>query len=289
MIDTGLKGKVALVTGTNHGIGAATAQVLAAQGARVFAHYFRMTPPTGTPDPALAAQPGEAQYTANRIQDASAVLAAIRQAGGEASAGEFDLSDPASIPALFDAAESALGPVSVLVNNAAAWAGDTFVPSESGVDLMLHRWSSTDPLTAASHDLHFAVNSRAVALMMAEFARRHVSRGAEWGRIVNISTDAAYCFPKEISYGASKLALEGYSRSAAKELGQFGITVNIISPGPIQTGWITAEQETMLVQNIPLGRIGQPDDVADAIVLLVSEQARWITGQLLHVGGGHRV
>ena len=144
-------------------------------------------------------------------------------------------------------------------------------------------------ITAESHDRHFAVNSRAVALTMAEFTRRHVARGAAWGRIINISTDGAPGFASEISYGASKYALESYSRAAAKELGQFGITVNVMSLGPIQTGWIAPELERSVEQHTPLGRAGRPDDVADAMLLLAAEQARWITGQVIYVGGGHRM
>ena len=83
--------------------------------------------------------------------------------------------------------------------------------------------------------------------------------------------------------------MESYSRAAARELGQYGITVNIVSPGPIQTGWITPEHEAIAVREIPLGRIGQPEDVADVIVFLASVQARWLTGQLFFVGGGHRM
>ncbi len=124
---------------------------------------------------------------------------------------------------------------------------------------------------------------------MAEFASRHITADRSWGRIINVSTDGARCFPSEISYGASKLALEGFSRSAAVELGQFGITVNILSPGPIQTGWITPETEQQAVAETPLGRIGEPEDVAAVAVFLASEQARWVTGQLIHVGGGHRI
>jgi 3-oxoacyl-[acyl-carrier protein] reductase len=123
--------------------------------------------------------------------------------------------------------------------------------------------------------------------MMAEFARRHIQRDANWGRIINVSTDGASCFPSEISYGASKHAMESYSRSAALELRRYGITVNVVSLGPIQTGWISPALEAQCKANSPLGRIGQPEDVADVIVFLASEQARWLTGQLLYVGGGH--
>mgnify|MGYP001792525804 CR=1 FL=1 len=124
--------------------------------------------------------------------------------------------------------------------------------------------------------------------MMAEFARRHIARAANWGRIINISTDT-YCFPGEVSYAASKLAIESYSRSAAAELGRFGITVNIVSPGATQTGWISDELAAEITPQTPLERIGQPADVADVIVFLASEQARWLTGQTLHVGGGSKM
>ena len=276
MIDTELRDKVALVTGANHGIGAATASALAAQGARVFIHYLR-----------LADSDEEGAWL--RMQDASAVLEDIRARGGEAEATELDLADPTAAAALFDRAEAAFGPVDVLVNNAAVGGApkDTFIPLVNEAVDSFER--SLYTITVGSHDRHFAVNSRATALTMAEFARRHVARGATWGRIINISTDGAYCFPSEISYGASKAALEAYSRSAAAELAQYGITVNIVSPGPIQTGWIPEDREASIAEHIPLGRLGQPEDIADVIVFLASEQARWLTGQCLHVGGGHRM
>ena len=102
-----------------------------------------------------------------------------------------------------------------------------------------------------------------------------------------MSTDGASGFPGEVSYGASKHALESISRAAAVELGPYGITVNVVSPGPVQTGYITPELEEKLLPEIPLRRVGEPEEIADVIVFLASEQARWITGQLLYVGGGH--
>lgn len=101
-----------------------------------------------------------------------------------------------------------------------------------------------------------------------------------------MSTSAAHAHVANVSYAASKHAIESYSRSAAAELGKYGITVNVVAPGPIQTGYISPELETMLAQGTPLGRVGQPEDVADVIVFLASDGARWLTGQLLYVGGG---
>ena len=92
-----------------------------------------------------------------------------------------------------------------------------------------------------------------------------------------------------ISYAASKHAIESYSRSAAAEMGKYGITVNIVAPGPIQTGYITPEAAAEIADGTPLGRVGEPEDVADVIAFLASEQARWLTGQLLYVGGGWRM
>jgi 3-oxoacyl-[acyl-carrier protein] reductase len=122
---------------------------------------------------------------------------------------------------------------------------------------------------------------------MTEFARRHVAGRATWGRIVNISTAGSEGFPSEASYGASKYALESYTRAAAQELGQFGITVNALALGPVQTGWITPALEQALLPTLALPRIGTPEDVADVVVFLASEQARWVTGQKIFVDGGH--
>jgi 3-oxoacyl-[acyl-carrier protein] reductase len=124
---------------------------------------------------------------------------------------------------------------------------------------------------------------------MSAFARKIIARKTQWGRIVNISADCAWGSPKEISYRASKYALESYSRSAAAELGPYGITVNVVSPGPVQSGYISAEVEQALIPDIPLRRVGQPQDIADAVIFFASEQASWITGQVIFVHGGHRM
>jgi 3-oxoacyl-[acyl-carrier protein] reductase len=228
-------------------------------------------------------------YRSRQAQSADGVVACILQNGGQAEAWEADLSDGQVIPSLFAKVEAAFGPVEILINNAAYCRADTFIPPREELrNKQVGMWTSGPlPITTGNHDAHFAINSRATALMMAEYARRHVAAGASWGRIVNVSTDGASCFPSEISYGASKHAMESYSRSAAQELGQYGVTVNVVSPGPVQTGWITRELEATEAPNIPMGRIGEPTDVADVIVFLASDQARWVTGQLIYVGGGH--
>ena len=273
MIDPGLIDRVVLITGANHGIGAATAQALAAQGARVFIHFLRL--------------PNE---DAQRAAGADGVVGAIRAAGGQADSAEADLRDVAAIPLLFDKAEAAFGGVEILINNATYWQADSLIPANAAPDQRPGAHGGGTPTletTAAIHDAHFAVNSRAVALMMTEFARRHVARRATWGRIINLTTGAPKGFPGEVSYGASKHALESYSYSAAAEYGRFGITVNIVAPGPTQTGWITPDFAPQIIAHTPLGRLGYPDDLADLIVFVASGQARWVTGQLISADGGH--
>jgi 3-oxoacyl-[acyl-carrier protein] reductase len=292
MIDPGLKGKVALVTGANnpYGIGAGVARAFAHQGCRVFLHYFRQGDERGQSEqPGRTMGPGLSFYRSQLAKSADDVLAEIRAMGVDAHAWECDLSGAGTIPSLFDAAERLLGPVEILVNNAAHWEADTFVPAGGELsNNLVELWSDRpQTATAAIIDRILAVNTRAVALTMAEFAARHIRRKAQWGRIINISTAGAECFPSEVTYGASKFAVESYTRSAASELGKFGITVNVLSLGPVQTGWITPELERELLPTIPLGRVGEPGDVAGVVVFFASEQARWITGQRIHVGGGH--
>jgi len=277
MIDTKLNNKVALVTGANHGIGAAIAKALAQQGVRVFLTYLRAS---------NSDKWRESDYVQNQNQTADKIVSEIRKNGGEAVALEADLTDVSVLSKLFDEAERAFGPVEILINNAAYCNPDTFEPRE----LFEQKTGATsDTISLEQYEQHFAVNTRAVVFLIEEFTRRHVSRKANWGRIVNISTDWADCFPTEISYGASKAATEAYSRAAAVELGKYGITVNIVGPGPIQTGWMSKEVETNAAKSAPLRRVGLPEDVADVVVFLSSEQARWLTGQRLFVGGGNRI
>ncbi len=294
MIDTGLTGKGVLITGANNprGIGAAIACAFAREGARIFLHYFRAANPAhGNSHNTSGDQtgPGEAFYYSQQSKHIDEVLKDLADLGAEAIAWEADLSEPESVLALFNKAQRSLGKVEVLVNNAAHWEADTLLPGDVTLAAdHVEKWTARPKsLDAGSFDRLFGVNTKAAALLMAEFARQHIRRGATWGRIINISTDGAYCFPSEVSYGASKLALEAYTRSAAVEFGRFGITVNVISPGPIQTGWITAELAQDILTTTPLGRVGEPQDIADVVVFLASNQARWVTGQKIHVGGGH--
>ena len=290
MIDPGLAGRTALTTGANNpfGIGAAIALALARQGVAIFLTAHREPPEVygiDAPSATSAREPGEGFYRVQNAAPLDVIEGQIRALGVPVSQAECDLADPASAAALFDRAEEDLGPIDILVNNAAHSTSDTFIPTDDTDGASRH----LSPIDASSFDRHFAVNARAATLLIAEFAGRHIERGASWGRIVNISTDGADCFPGEVSYGASKAALEAYSRSAAQELGPHGVTVNIVSPGPIQTGWIPREAESGIVATVPLGRLGEPADVADVVVFLTSDQARWVTGQRIWVGGGHRM
>jgi 3-oxoacyl-[acyl-carrier protein] reductase len=298
MIDLHLSGKVVFITGANHGIGAATARTFARQGADVFITYYRGPTLYSASEMEKALSDhvgGPALYAAMQQQSAKALVDEIRGAGGQAVAYEANLGDPDMIPFLFDRCEHELGPVDVLVCNHTHCVQETFDPARVSTGGF-----GVDRISAQGIDDHFAVNTRAVALLMSEYVSRYLLRRAnpakatqwgptEWGRIINLSTDAAHAHESNVSYAASKHAIESYTRSAAAELGHYGITVNIVAPGPIQTGYLTPEQEQAVAAGTPLGRVGCPEDVADVILFLASEQARWITGQLLYVGGGWRM
>ncbi|GAA0529798.1 putative oxidoreductase YjdA [Saccharopolyspora subtropica] len=222
----------------------------------------------------------ERTYRAAKATDTDHVRDALRADGAHAESLTVDVTDPAAAATVFDHAERHVGPVEILVNNAAHCRPDTFRADPP-------RGCTT--IDAASLDAHHAVNTRAPALLMAEFHRRHLRRKATWGRIITISTDAAFGAADQVSYWATKNALESLTRSAAIELGPVGITANIIAPGPVQTGWLSDADVARVAELSPLGRAGRPDDIADLAVFLASHQARWLTGQTLYAGGGKRM
>lgn len=282
-----IKEKVVLITGANHGIGAATAKTFASQGAKVFLTYFRESCEYSSDELNKAKEEGIGGvllYRANQQQTSETIVDEIQSEGGIAVDCEIDLSIAENIPVLFDLCEEKIGAAEILINNHTYCALDTFDPA-----LKTDEGFGVQIINGKNIDSGFAVNTRAYALMMSEYTRRFLERKAETGRIINLSTDAAHAHESNVSYAASKHAIESYSRSAAIELGRYGITVNIVAPGPIQTGYLTPEEETHIAANTPLCRIGEPEDVADVIVFLASEQARWLTGQLIYVGGGWRM
>jgi len=256
MINPRLRGKIVLVTGASSGIGQAIAQAFNAEGARIAVHYLANAPaaPNGVTWEHVTPGAEAAEDLAASLHDAVAIDLDLAQAGAAA--------------ALLDRVEEAMGPVDVLVNNAA-------------------HCESPDSIYDLSEDglaRHYRVNAVVPVALIGELARRRPGGDT---CVINISTDAARAFAGQVGYGTSKAALEAATRASAIELGPAGVRVNAVAPGPIQTGWMTDEIEKQSAAVIPLGRVGYPDDIADACVFLASHQARFITGQVLQVAGGH--
>jgi 3-oxoacyl-[acyl-carrier protein] reductase len=260
--------RTALVTGANHGIGAATALALAAQGCAVLCTYLQIADPPdpGTPD----------AYRTSRDRDAAEVVGRIESAGGRALAVQADLSDPAVPATLFDAAEERFGPVDILVNNATGWVQDTFTPAAADG---LGR--SMQPVSEATWRQQFAVDAMAPALLIGEFARRHVARGATWGRIIGLTSGGDLGFPSEVSYGAAKAAQVNYTMSAALELAQYGITANMVYPPVTDTGWVTDAVREFVAGSAVHFHVASPDDVGAVIAYLASDGAYLITGNTI--------
>jgi 3-oxoacyl-[acyl-carrier protein] reductase len=258
----------AIVTGANHGIGAATASALAQRGCAVLATFLRLDDPVdpGTPQ----------RYRDRRAGDASSVVAQIQAGGGQAAAVEADLSDPAVPARLFDRAEEQFGPVDILVNNATGWLADTFAATASD---RLGR--SLQPVTAATWTRQFAVDAMAAALLISEFARRHIARGADWGRIIGLTSGGGLGFPEEVSYGAAKAAQTNYTMSAALELAPHGITANMVHPPVTDTGWVTDAVRDHVATRPDLIHIATPAQVAEVIAYLASDAARLITANTI--------
>ena len=217
-------------------------------------------------------------YREYRASNADAVLEAIRAAGGQAIAMEADLADDATVPRLFDLAEAELGPVDILVNNASGWLADTF--TNEPLDLVGY---PSVRVSAATFDRQFAVDARAIALLISEFALRYLARGARWGRIVGLTSGGPAGFPGEVSYGAAKAAMENYTMSAALELAPVGVTANVVHPPVTNTGWITEKVREYIATRPDLVHIAEPEDVAAVIAYLASDDARLITGNVIRL------
>jgi 3-oxoacyl-[acyl-carrier protein] reductase len=244
-----LKDKVAIVTGASKGIGAAIAEHLAAAGAAVVVNY------------------------ASSREGADRVVAEIRRQGGKALAVQADVAKQADVERLFAEAKKAFGRLDILVNNAGVY---EFLPIEGVTEEHFHK--------------HFDLNVLGLLLASKEAARHFDAAG---GSIINISSAASTLTPPNASvYTATKAAVDAVTRSLAKELGPRNIRVNAINPGMVDTegaragGFVESDFRKELEARTPLGRIGQPDDIAPAAVFLASSDAAWITGETLLVAGG---
>jgi 3-oxoacyl-[acyl-carrier protein] reductase len=249
-ISSPLAGKVALVTGASRGIGAETARTLASHGATVVVHY------------------GQSRQAADEV------VRSIRAAGGTASAMQADLSEAGHALALAPRAAEQAGPLDILVNNA-------------GMIAM----GPMHEATAEHIDSQFALNVRAPALVARGFVMHFT--GSD-GRIINLSTfiTDGQAMGGALIYCATKGAINTLTAGWAQELGAKGIRVNAVAPGAVETDMYAASgkaAEDYLKSRTPLGRIGQPRDIASMIAYLCSPQAEWITGQVFSVNGGIRI
>jgi 3-oxoacyl-[acyl-carrier protein] reductase len=258
-----LRGRVAVVTGVSRraGIGYAIARRLAALGASLFLHHYAphdLTQPWG-------ADPGGLEAVL------SGVTEALADDGARVTHQEADLTDPAAPSALIDAAAAALGHLDILVCNHA----------RSGDDGPL------GTLTAAMLDAHWAANTRSSILLAQEFVGRHDGRPG--GRIVLMTSgqDLGPMTP-EVAYAASKGALASITRTLADQLADQAITLNAVNPGPVDTGYATPEAHEAVRRRFPQGRWGTPDDPARLVAWLVTDEAAWITGQVINTEGGFR-
>ncbi|MGD1017362.1 MAG: SDR family oxidoreductase [Roseiarcus sp.] len=238
--------RTAIVTGASKGIGAAVARRLAADGFRTVVNY------------------------ASSAAEAQAVVAAIAAAGGRARAIGADVADASAVKRLFDQAEAEFGPVDVLVNNAG-----------------ILKLSPLAEVADADYQRQIAVNLTGTFNGMREGAKR-VRDG---GRIINVSTSIiGHFLPNYGVYAATKAAVEAMTHVLAKELGARGVTVNAVAPGPVATElFLTGRSDELIrrmTNDIPLGRLGQPDDIARVVSFLASPESGWINGQVVKANGG---
>lgn len=253
-----LQGRIAIVTGASRsiGIGAAICRKLAAEGADIFFTHWR---------PYDASMPWGAEA------DFPAVLCAELCATGiRAVHLEIDLSSPDAPIRVLDAVGATLGHPSILINNAAHSTMTSYMD-----------------LDAAALDAHYAVNVRATTLLSVEFARRF--KGTTGGRIICMTSGQSLGpMPAELAYIATKGAIEAFTVSLSAAVAPLGITVNAVNPGPTDTGYMTEDLRAVLLPKFPFGRIGLPADAARLVAFLASDEAAWITGQVLHSEGGFR-
>jgi 3-oxoacyl-[acyl-carrier protein] reductase len=238
--------KTAIVTGASKGIGAELAKRLAADGFRVIVNY------------------------SSNAAEADKVVASIKSAGGSATAVGGDIAEASAVKKLFDEAEKQFGPVDVLVNNAG-----------------ICRLSPLAQVTDDDYQRMIAVNLTGTFNGMREGAKR-VRDG---GRIINFSTSIIGTYlPTYGVYAATKAAVEAMTHVLAKELGTRGVTVNTVAPGPVATELFLTGKSDELIQrmtkDIPLGRLGQPDDIANVVSFLAGPQSGWINGQVIKANGG---
>jgi 3-oxoacyl-[acyl-carrier protein] reductase len=248
----GLKGKVAVVTGSSKGIGASVAEHLAAAGATVVVNY------------------------ASSKTGADAVVARISQSGGQAIAIQADVSKAEDIDRMFSEIKKQFGRVDVLVNNAGTY---EFAPLES--------------ITPEHIQRHLNLNVTGLLLTTKEAVKL---MGADGGSIVNIgSIVGSMPAPQAAAYSASKAAVNAITVSLSQELGPRKVRVNSLEPGMIDTEGLRAsgmnkgEFRDYVEKTTPLGRIGKPEDIALAATFLASDDARWITGQVIVAAGGKRM
>lgn len=243
-----LTGKVAVVTGASKGIGAAIAQELAKDGATVIVNY------------------------ASSAQGADAVVSKIKAVGGNAKAVRADVSKPAEAKTLIESAVSGFGRIDILVNNAGVY---EFLPLEQ--------------ITEDHFDRLFDLNVKGL-LFTTQAAAAAIGEGG--GSIINIGSGASQTPPPGGSvYSATKGAMDTISKGLAGELGPRKIRVNAVLPGPVETEGTQSmpnwdQFKGMLVPRTPLGRVGQPRDIATVVSFLASDDAGWITGQVIRVDGG---
>ena len=268
MINYGLKDKVAIITGANNpqGIGATTALAFAREGAKlvlVYKKIFRQFDKNKTD------KNGADRYFKVNAENADIVENKLKEINADYIVLEKDISNENDVKEIYSIIIKKYGKVDILVNNAAD--GD------------MNGFDTIEKITPKVIDDTFAVNVRGSILMTREFVNNH----NDYGRVINISTDSSQIFAGQITYGASKATVEALTRSIALEVAKYGITVNCVAPGPTQTGWIDDELEKSVIPIIPMGKLIQPEDIAETILFLASKQAKMVTGQVIKVSGGH--